>query len=130
MNSGYFLKVVSTKWSANEPNIDVPAALAQTNINISHCVFRNNSFTSGVCMALTYQAGLQNIVLQSLNFTREVGRLISISSAVPTVKRIKGIAYFDERTQVKVVTPPAVVTLQHISILNCPTANLIHLSRL
>lgn len=135
MSSGFFLRVVSTQWTLpTEPTIaDVPSFVAKLNYNISTCTFRNNSFTAGSHLSLTFQALMQNVLLSNLTFQDTQASLISIASTLPPVKqRIKGPVYLDPITNLRISFPPALVTLQAIAVHNCSSAlfALLHLTQI
>lgn len=107
--------------------------LSQQNYNISSCIFRNNSFTTGNPIAFTFPALMQNVLMERLSFLQNSAVLISISSSLPPAKlRIYGPAYIDFNTNQRVSFPPALISMQHIEITTCssPFPGLIYLKQL
>jgi hypothetical protein len=107
--------------------------LSQLNYNISSCIFRNNSFTTGNPLAFTFPALMQNVLMERLTFLHNSGVLISIISSLPPAKlRIYGPAYIDFNTNQRVSFPPALISMQHIEIVTCfsPFPGLIYLKQL
>ena len=111
MNAGHFVKVASTKWKTGDTFLDLFNSITKVNINISNCVFRNNSFTTGADMTFSYTALLQNIVLRNLSFDGEDGKLLWISGSVSAVKASKGTGLLDPHTNTKVALPASRISL-------------------